>query len=293
VLAIVVTRLTVVGSFLAGWPIRQRFRGMAWCFFIWMIGSTGSRPGSRVTRHCVGKGCCFQYTLVLEASWVTSVRSARNFELERCLCGVLRDVSSGHVQIRSRPGRRPHANLGATRLQNIWLGGRADPGPRPAWRWAVCFGFTLSYRMNSLRTLRLRDPLNHAATGDPAMTLQSGASRALYALGTVTDAGIVSEPSALVWAGSSEIQKRAEPPAYSRRIARLRIKYGLPERALSSFGGCEHAVCETSPRWTAVNLQSAGRCLTAASCGPAGLWEDNYIAHESRAHEDPTGGEDS
>jgi putative spermidine/putrescine transport system permease protein len=32
VLAIVVTILTVVGSFLAGLAFRQRFKGMAWCF---------------------------------------------------------------------------------------------------------------------------------------------------------------------------------------------------------------------------------------------------------------------
>ena len=120
VLAILVTVLTVVGSFLAGLAFRQRFKGDGIVFYL-MIGSLVA-PGLVLG---IGIGLLFQY-FGLEASWYTSALGAHlSWTLP---FGVL--VMFAVMSRFDRAWEEAARDLGATRWQIDLDGGRADPGPR-------------------------------------------------------------------------------------------------------------------------------------------------------------------
>ena len=111
VLAVLVTVLTVVGSFLAGLAFRQRFKGDGVVFYL-MIGSLVA-PGLVLG---IGVGLLFQY-FGLEASWYTSALGAHlSWTLP---FGVL--VMFAVMSRFDRAWEEAARDLGATRWQIIWL----------------------------------------------------------------------------------------------------------------------------------------------------------------------------
>jgi putative spermidine/putrescine transport system permease protein len=172
ILAILVTVLTVVGSFMAGLAFRNRFKGDGIVFYL-MIGSLVA-PGLVLG---IGVGLLFQY-LGLQASWYTSALGAHlSWTLP---FGVL--VMFAVMSRFDRAWEEAARDLGATRWQIIRM--VVIPILAPGIVAVALFGFTLSYDEFS-RTLQTSGPLNTLPLEIWSMTLNV-TSPSLYALGTVT-----------------------------------------------------------------------------------------------------------
>ncbi len=172
ILAILVTVLTVVGSFMAGLAFRNRFKGDGIVFYL-MIGSLVA-PGLVLG---IGVGLLFQY-LGLQASWYTSALGAHlSWTLP---FGVL--VMFAVMSRFDRAWEEAARDLGATRWQIIRM--VVVPILAPGIVAVALFGFTLSYDEFS-RTLQTSGPLNTLPLEIWSMTLNV-TSPSLYALGTVT-----------------------------------------------------------------------------------------------------------
>jgi putative spermidine/putrescine transport system permease protein len=171
-LAILVTVLTVVGSFMAGLAFRNRFKGDGIVFYL-MIGSLVA-PGLVLG---IGVGLLFQY-FGLQASWYTSALGAHlSWTLP---FGVL--VMFAVMSRFDRAWEEAARDLGATRWQIIRM--VVVPILAPGIVAVALFGFTLSYDEFS-RTLQTSGPLNTLPLEIWSMTLNV-TSPSLYALGTVT-----------------------------------------------------------------------------------------------------------
>lgn len=171
-LAILVTVLTVVGSFLAGLAFRNRFKGDGIVFYL-MIGSLVA-PGLVLG---IGIGLLFQY-FGLPASWYTSALGAHlSWTLP---FGVL--VMFAVMSRFDRAWEEAAWDLGATRWQIIRM--VVIPILLPGLVAVALFGFTLSYDEFS-RSLQTSGPLNTLPLEIWSMTLNV-TSPSLYALGTVT-----------------------------------------------------------------------------------------------------------
>ncbi len=172
ILAILVTVLTVVGSFMAGLAFRNRFKGDGIVFYL-MIGSLVA-PGLVLG---IGIGLLFQY-FGLQASWYTSALGAHlSWTLP---FGVL--VMFAVMSRFDRAWEEAARDLGATRWQIIRM--VVIPILAPGIVAVALFGFTLSYDEFS-RTLQTSGPLNTLPLEIWSMTLNV-TSPSLYALGTVT-----------------------------------------------------------------------------------------------------------
>lgn len=171
-LAIVVTVITVVVSFLAGLAFRRRFWGDTAIFYL-MIGSLVA-PGLVLG---IGVGLIFQF-LGLTPSWYGSALGA---QLSWTLpFGVL--VMFAVMSRFDRAWEEAAVDLGATRLQTIRL--VIIPIVAPGVVAVALFGFTLSYD-EFARTLQTTGGLNTLPLEIWSMTLNV-TSPSLYALGTVT-----------------------------------------------------------------------------------------------------------
>ncbi len=172
VLAVLVTVLTVIGSFLGGLAFRLRFKGEGVVFYL-MIGSLVA-PGLVLG---IGIGLLFQY-LGLPASWYTSALGAHlSWTLP---FGVL--VMFAVLSRFDHAWEEAARDLGASRWQIIWL--VVVPILAPGLVAVALFGFTLSYD-EFARTLQTSGPLNTLPLEIWSMTLNV-TSPSLYALGTVT-----------------------------------------------------------------------------------------------------------
>lgn len=171
-LAVLVTILTVVISFLAGLGFRRRFAGDAVVFYM-MIGSLVA-PGLVLG---LGTGLLFQ-ALGLNASWYTSALGA---QLSWTLpFGVL--VMFAVMSRFDDAWEEAARDLGASRWQVIWL--VIVPVLAPGLVAVALFGFTLSYD-EFARSLQTAGSLNTLPLEIWSMTLNV-TSPSLYALGTVT-----------------------------------------------------------------------------------------------------------
>ncbi len=171
-LAVLVTILTVVISFLAGLGFRRRFRGDTAVFTL-MIGSLVA-PGLVLG---IGTGLIFT-ALGLEASWYTSALGA---QLSWTLpFGVL--VMFAVMSRFETAWEEAARDLGATPWQGIRL--VMIPVLAPGLVAVALFGFTLSYD-EFARTLQTAGALNTLPLEIWSMTLNI-TSPSLYALGTVT-----------------------------------------------------------------------------------------------------------
>lgn len=171
-LAVLVTVLTVVGSFLAGLAFRNRFKGDSIVFYV-MIGSLVV-PGLVLG---IGIGLLFQY-LGLPSTWFTSALGAHlSWTLP---FGVL--VMFAVMSRFDRSWEEAARDLGATSWQIIRM--VVIPILLPGIVAVALFGFTLSYDEFS-RTLQTSGPLNTLPLEIWSMTLNV-TSPSLYALGTVT-----------------------------------------------------------------------------------------------------------
>jgi putative spermidine/putrescine transport system permease protein len=173
-LAVLVTAITVVVSFLAGLGFRRRFRGDGVVFY-GMIASLVA-PGLVLG---IGIGLLFQF-LGLPPSWTTSALGA---QLTLTLpFGVL--VMFAVMSRFDRRWEEAARDLGATRSQSVRL--VVLPILLPGLIGVALFGFTLSYDEFS-RTLQTAGSLNTLPLEIWSMTLNV-TSPSLYALGTVTTA---------------------------------------------------------------------------------------------------------
>jgi len=171
-LAVIVTVLTVIGSFLGGLAFRQRFKGEGVVFYL-MIGSLVA-PGLVLG---IGIGLMFQY-LGIPASWYTSALGAHlSWTLP---FGVL--VMFAVMSRFDRAWEEAARDLGASSWQIIWL--VVVPILAPGLVAVALFGFTLSYD-EFARSLQTSGPLNTLPLEIWSMTLNV-TSPSLYALGTVT-----------------------------------------------------------------------------------------------------------
>jgi putative spermidine/putrescine transport system permease protein len=171
-LALMVTVITVVVSFLAGLAFRRRFVGDSIVFYL-MIGSLVA-PGLVLG---IGIGLIFQW-LGIEASWYTSALGA---QLSLTLpFGVL--VMFAVMSRFDRAWEEAARDLGANYWQTIWL--VIVPILTPGLIAVALFGFTLSYD-EFARTLQTSGSLNTLPLEIWSMTLNV-TSPSLYALGTVT-----------------------------------------------------------------------------------------------------------
>ncbi|MGY8677663.1 ABC transporter permease subunit [Bradyrhizobium sp. UFLA05-153] len=171
-LAVIVTIITVVISFLAGLGFRRRFAGDAVVFYM-MIGSLVA-PGLVLG---LGTGLLFQ-VLGLNASWYTSALGA---QLSWTLpFGVL--VMFAVMSRYNRAWDEAAYDLGASHWQTIWL--VIVPVLAPGIVAVALFGFTLSYD-EFARSLQTAGSLNTLPLEIWSMTLNV-TSPSLYALGTVT-----------------------------------------------------------------------------------------------------------
>jgi putative spermidine/putrescine transport system permease protein len=171
-LAVIVTIITVVVSFLAGLAFRQRCRGDGVVFYL-MIGSLVA-PGLVLS---IGVGLLL--TLIgVQASWYTSAVGA---QLSWTLpFGVL--VMFAVMSRFDRAWEEAAYDLGASRWQAIRL--VVIPILAPGLVAVALFGFTLSYD-EFARTLQTAGSLNTLPLEIWSMTLNV-TSPSLYALGTVT-----------------------------------------------------------------------------------------------------------
>jgi putative spermidine/putrescine transport system permease protein len=171
-LAIIVTLITVVISFLAGLGFRRRFRGDGLVFYL-MIGSLVA-PGLVLG---IGIGLLFQY-VGIEPSWTTSALGA---QLSLTLpFGVL--VMFAVMSRFDRSWEEAARDAGASHWQTIWL--VFVPILLPGIVAVALFGFTLSYD-EFARTLQTSGSLNTLPLEIWSMTLNV-TSPSLYSLGTVT-----------------------------------------------------------------------------------------------------------
>ena len=171
-LAVIVTVITVVVSFLAGLGFRKRFRGDTVVFYM-MIGSLVA-PGLVLG---LGTGLLFQ-ALELNASWYTSALGA---QLSWTLpFGVL--VMFAVMSRFNHVWEEAAYDLGASRWQSIRL--VMIPVLAPGLVAVALFGFTLSYD-EFARSLQTAGSLNTLPLEIWSMTLNV-TSPSLYALGTVT-----------------------------------------------------------------------------------------------------------
>jgi putative spermidine/putrescine transport system permease protein len=171
-LAVLVTAVTVVFSFMAGLAFRRRFRGDTFVFYL-MIGSLVA-PGLVLG---IGIGLMFTF-LGLEASWYTSALGA---QLSWTLpFGVL--VMFAVMSRFNNQWDEAARDLGATPAQTVRL--VVLPILMPGIIAVALFGFTLSYD-EFARTLQTAGPLNTLPLEIWSMTLNV-TSPSLYALGTVS-----------------------------------------------------------------------------------------------------------
>jgi len=171
-LAIIVTILTVVISFMSGLAFRKRFRGDTIVFYL-MIGSLVA-PGLVLG---IGIGLIWSY-LGLEASWYTSALGA---QLSWTLpFGIL--VMFAVMSRFQNAWEEAARDLGASPMQTIRL--VVLPIIAPGLIAVALFGFTLSYD-EFARTLQTAGSLNTLPLEIWSMTLNV-TSPSLYSLGTVT-----------------------------------------------------------------------------------------------------------
>ena len=192
-LAVIVTVITVVVSFLSGLAFRRRFRGDGIVFYL-MIGSLVA-PGLVLS---IGVGLLMSF-IGIEGRWYTSAIGA---QLSWTLpFGVL--VMFAVMSRFDRAWEEAAYDLGATRWQAIRL--VVIPILAPGLVAVALFGFTLSYD-EFARTLQTAGSLNTLPLEIWTMTLNV-TSPSLYALGTVTT--IISFVIIAVCLGSiALIQKR-------------------------------------------------------------------------------------
>ena len=168
-LAVIVTIITVVVSFLAGLAFRRRFRGDGFVFYL-MIASLVA-PGLVLS---LGIGLLLTF-LGIEARWYTSAVGA---QLSWTLpFGVL--VMFAVMSRFDRAWEEAAYDLGASRWQAIRL--VVIPILAPGLVAVALFGFTLSYDEFS-RTLQTAGSLNTLPLEIWSMTLNV-TSPSLYALG--------------------------------------------------------------------------------------------------------------
>ncbi len=171
-LALVVTVITVVFSFMAGMAFRRRFRGDTVVFYL-MIGSLVA-PGLVLG---IGIGLAFTF-LGIPTTWYTSALGA---QLSWTLpFGVL--VMFALISRFDGAWEEAARDLGASRAQVTRL--VIVPILAPGLVAVALFGFTLSYD-EFARTLQTAGPYNTLPLEIWSMTLNV-TSPALYALGTVT-----------------------------------------------------------------------------------------------------------
>jgi putative spermidine/putrescine transport system permease protein len=171
-LAIIVTIITVVVSFLAGHAFRRRFHGDGVVFYL-MIGSLVA-PGLVLS---IGIGLLLNF-VVIQAAWYTS---AVGTQLSWTLpFGVL--VMFAVMSRFDRAWEEAAYDLGASRWQTMRL--VIIPILAPGLVAVALFGFTLSYD-EFARTLQTAGSLNTLPLEIWSMTLNV-TSPSLYALGTVT-----------------------------------------------------------------------------------------------------------
>jgi putative spermidine/putrescine transport system permease protein len=171
-LAVIVTIITVVVSFLAGLAFRRRFRGDGVVFYL-MIGSLVA-PGLVLS---IGIGLLLNF-VGIQASWYTSAVGA---QLSWTLpFGVL--VMFAVMSRFDRAWEEAAYDLGASRWQTMRL--VIIPILAPGLVAVALFGFTLSYD-EFARTLQTAGSLNTLPLEIWSMTLNV-TSPSLYALGTVT-----------------------------------------------------------------------------------------------------------
>jgi putative spermidine/putrescine transport system permease protein len=172
ILAILVTVITVVFSFMAGLAFRRRFWGDTFVFYL-MIGSLVA-PGL-----VLGIGIGLAFTMLgFEASWYTSALGA---QLSWTLpFGVL--VMFAVMSRFNNQWEEASRDLGATSMQTIRL--VVLPILAPGLIAVALFGFTLSYD-EFARTLQTAGPLNTLPLEIWSMTLNV-TSPSLYALGTIS-----------------------------------------------------------------------------------------------------------
>ncbi|MDQ0391109.1 ABC transporter permease [Labrys monachus] len=171
-LAVIVTIITVVFSFMAGLGFRRRFAGDTIVFYL-MIGSLVA-PGLVLG---IGIGLLFQW-LGIDASWYTSALGA---QLSWTLpFGVL--VMFAVMSRFDHAWEEAARDLGASAWQTIRL--VVIPVLAPGLIAVALFGFTLSYD-EFARTLQTAGSLNTLPLEIWSMTLNV-TSPSLYALGTVT-----------------------------------------------------------------------------------------------------------
>ncbi|MGC1352108.1 MAG: ABC transporter permease [Xanthobacteraceae bacterium] len=192
-LAVIVTIITVVVSFLAGLAFRRRFRGDGVVFYL-MIGSLVA-PGLVLS---IGIGLLLNF-VGLQASWYTSAVGA---QLSWTLpFGVL--VMFAVMSRFDRAWEEAAYDLGASRWQTMRL--VIIPILAPGLVAVALFGFTLSYD-EFARTLQTAGSLNTLPLEIWSMTLNV-TSPSLYALGTVTT--IISFIIIVVCLGTiGQLQKR-------------------------------------------------------------------------------------
>jgi putative spermidine/putrescine transport system permease protein len=171
-LAIIVTIITVVVSFLAGLAFRRRFHGDGVVFYL-MIGSLVA-PGLVLS---IGTGLLLNF-IGVQAAWYTSAVGA---QLSWTLpFGVL--VMFAVMSRFDRAWEEAAYDLGASRWQTMRL--VIIPILTPGLVAVALFGFTLSYD-EFARTLQTAGSLNTLPLEIWSMTLNV-TSPSLYALGTVT-----------------------------------------------------------------------------------------------------------
>jgi putative spermidine/putrescine transport system permease protein len=171
-LAVSVTLITVLVSFMAGMAFRKRFKGDTIVFYL-MIGSLVA-PGLVLG---IGIGLGFNM-LGIETNWYTSALGA---QLSWTLpFGIL--VMFAVMSRLNNDWEEAARDLGASPAQTIRL--VVIPILAPGLIAVALFGFTLSYD-EFARTLQTAGPLNTLPLEIWSMTLNV-TSPALYALGTVS-----------------------------------------------------------------------------------------------------------
>ena len=171
-LAAIVTVLTVVVSFMAGWAFRRRFWGDTVIFYM-MIGSLVA-PGLVLS---IGIGLLFQYTGIRPTWYTSAVGAQLSWTLPFGVLVMFAVMS--RFDMRWEEASR---DLGASPMQTIRL--VVLPVLAPGLVAVALFGFTLSYD-EFARTLQTSGSLNTLPLEIWSMTLNV-TSPALYALGTVT-----------------------------------------------------------------------------------------------------------